>query len=283
MQKEQTEMVRDSQIGAYEERKKKVQRFNMTSDIFFGKVLEDREACQEVVRILLRNSGINIKEVKVQYSIRNMENHSVVLDILAEDIDGKMINLEMQVSGNEEHQRRVRYYAASIDMSFLEKGVPYDKLPDVYLIFITEKDFLNQGLGIYYIGRTIMDKGVMIDNGIHEVYANLTHQCSDASINELLDYIKKSDSNYQTKTFPNVVRKVKFLKEQKEGVDTMCKILEEERAEGKAEGKAEGEKAGTERYSQLIINLTAAGRQDDIIKAATDSSVLQELYKEYQI
>lgn len=48
----------------------------------------------------------------------------------------------------------------------------------------------------------------------------------------MLGYMKKSDSDDQTVTFPNVVRKVGNLKEHREGMDIMCKILEEKRAEG---------------------------------------------------
>ena len=73
------------------------------------------------------------REVKAQYSIRNIENHSVVLDILAEDTRGKLINIEMLIQDDGNHQRRVRYYH--------EKGVPYEALPDIYLIFITKRDF----------------------------------------------------------------------------------------------------------------------------------------------
>ena len=52
--------------------------------------------------------------------------------------------------------------------------------------------------------------------------------------------MKKSDSDYQTEVFPNVVRKVRYLKEQKEGVEIMCRILEEERNEGIMIGMEKG-------------------------------------------
>ena len=42
-----------NRMDSYEERRNKVRRFQLTSDIFFCKVLEDKEACQEVIRILL--------------------------------------------------------------------------------------------------------------------------------------------------------------------------------------------------------------------------------------
>ena len=41
--------------------------------------------------------------------------------MLAEDTDGRMVNVEMQVSEDKDHQKRARYYQASMDMSFLEK------------------------------------------------------------------------------------------------------------------------------------------------------------------
>lgn len=99
-------------------------------------------ACQEVVRILLDKPEFVLKEVKAQYSIRNVENHSVVLDILAEDVKRLLVNMEMQVRDDMDHQKRVRYYQASIDVSCLEKGVPYGEISDIYVIYITEKDFL---------------------------------------------------------------------------------------------------------------------------------------------
>ncbi|RHP35128.1 Rpn family recombination-promoting nuclease/putative transposase [Lachnotalea sp. AF33-28] len=229
-----------NRMDSYEERRNKVRRFQLTSDIFFCKVLEDKEACQEVIRILLGHPSLVVKDVKTQYSIRNIENRSVVLDVLAEDTDGRMVNIEMQVSEDEDHQRRARYYQASMDMSFLEKGCPYEELPELYLIFITEKDFLNQKTGICYIDRVVRSRGTVTDNGVHEVYANLTYGCEDERIDELLRYMKKSDSDYQTEVFPNVVRKVRYLKEQKEGVEIMCRILEEERNEGIMIGMEKG-------------------------------------------
>ena len=79
-----------NRMDSYEERRNKVRRFQLTSDIFFCKVLEDKEACQEVIRILLGHPSLVVKDVKTQYSIRNIENRSVVLDVLAEDTDGRM-------------------------------------------------------------------------------------------------------------------------------------------------------------------------------------------------
>lgn len=49
----------------------------------------------------------------------------------------------------------------------------------------------------------------------------------------------KSESSYNTDTFPNLAERVKLFKEKKEGINIMCDIIDRERAEGRAEGKAE--------------------------------------------
>ena len=273
-----------NRMDSYEERRNKVRRFQLTSDIFFCKVLEDKEACQEVIRILLGHPSLVVKDVKTQYSIRNIENRSVVLDVLAEDTDGRMVNIEMQVSEDEDHQKRARYYQASMDMSFLEKGCPYEELPELYLIFITEKDFLCQKTGISYIDRVVRSRGTVTDNGVHEVYANLTYGCEDEKIDELLRYMKKSDSDYQTEVFPNVVRKVRYLKEQKEGVEIMCKILEEEREQGirigVKQGMEQGIMLGIEQGMEKGIRVFICDNREENIPR---ERVLEKLQKRFEL
>ena len=80
-------MDNKSTIETYEDQKQRVSVFNLTSDLFAGKVFEDVGACQELCRILLRDENIVLKSVKTQYVIRNLENHSVEPDILAEEIN----------------------------------------------------------------------------------------------------------------------------------------------------------------------------------------------------
>lgn len=111
-----------------------------------------------------------------------------------------------------------------------------------------------------------------------QVIRTLEYKCSDEKINELLVYIKNSDSAYETATFPNVVRNVRFLKEKKEGVDIMCKILEEERAEGRVEGRVEGEA----RFAILTEKLLRDSRTEDLLKATNDKMFREVLYQEYE-
>ena len=68
-------------LESYEEKKELVQEFNLTSDLFASKVFEDVDACQELCRILMRDQTVVLQSVRTQYVIRNLETHSMDLDI----------------------------------------------------------------------------------------------------------------------------------------------------------------------------------------------------------
>ncbi len=234
-------MENKSTIETYEDQKQRTAVFNLTSDLFAGKVFEDTGACQELCRILLQNEGIVLRNVKTQYVIRNFENHSVELDILAEEISGNLINVELQMYQEPAPFKRTRYYLSGIDMSILEKGRPYYELPDVTVIYITKEDFIGGKRGYYGKGITIDGQNIAIfpNNGQYENYFNLEYPTDDAKINELLEYLKNSDPFYQTENFPRIVERVKYYKVQKEGVTIMCEIADRIRQEGLIEGKIE--------------------------------------------
>ena len=235
-------MKEKSIVETYEEKRKRTVEFNLTSDLFAGKVFEDVQACQELCRILLQSQKIVLHNVTTQYVMRNLENHSVELDILAEEDSGNIINIELQMYKEEAPFKRTRYYMSSIDMSILEKGKPYHELPIVTMIYITKNDFINDKRGCYQIIRKPDGQEITmsLDNGLRERYFNLEYLTEDPIINELLRYFKHSDPLYRTDNFPRIVERVKFFKIQKEGVNIMCEIADRIRSEGKAEGKIEG-------------------------------------------
>lgn len=230
-------------LETYEEKLEQIQKFNLTSDLFASKVFEDLAACQELCRILMQDSGIRLKAVKTQYVIRNLVGHSVQLDILAEEITGNRIGIELQMYSEPTPFRRIRYYIACIDVGILEKGTEYDQLPAVTILFITKTDFIGGGRGFYRVRRSLREGGhavrTDVDNGLDERYFNLKYPTADKRINELLRYLKDSDPYYQTEYFPRIVERVRFYKIQKEGIDIMCEITDRIRQEGKIEGKIE--------------------------------------------
>lgn len=66
---------------------------------------------------------VSIIEHKTQYSIRNIESHSVVWVALVEDSEHKLYNVEVQKEDEDNHERRMRYNQTAVDRTYLEKGV----------------------------------------------------------------------------------------------------------------------------------------------------------------
>ena len=239
-------------LETYEEKRKLVQEFNLTSDLFAGKVFEDIKACQELCRILMRNQSVVLQSVRTQYVIRNLENHSMILDILAERNNGDVVGIEIQMYTETAPFRRTRYYLSGIDMSILEKGKGYSELPAVTMVYLTKEDIIGGGKGCYLIERkenireslTDADNGqndtIDISNGVKERYYNLKCRTGDDKVDELLAYFKDSNPYYKTETFPRIVERVRYFKIRKKGVDIMCEIADRIRAEGREEGKSVG-------------------------------------------
>ena len=276
-------MENKSTIETYEDKKQRTAVFNLTSDLFAGKVFEDIGACQELCRILLQDEHLVLKGVKTQYVIRNLESHSVELDILAEEISGNLINIELQMYKEPAPFKRTRYYLSSIDMSILEKGRPYYELPNVAVVYITKEDFIGGKRGHYDKNMTADGQQIstFLNNGQHENYFNLEYPTDDAKINELLEYLKNSDPFYQTENFPRIVERVKYFKVQKEGVTIMCEIADRIRQEGKEAGKAEGIIEGKiESILELLEDLGNIPRQlIQRISKETNSEVLSQWHK----
>ena len=120
------------------------QKMNLISDLFSRVVFRDKEACQDLVKIIL-GEGYEVTGVTSQYDITNLQFRSVVLDILAETAGEEPIHVEFQISDDDDHMRRVRYCNGSIDTHLLQKGKSYKELPDVYHIYITMNDFIGGG------------------------------------------------------------------------------------------------------------------------------------------
>ena len=83
--------------------------------------LNDIPACQHVIRIITGIQELVVKEVRSQHRISKITAHDAILDILAEDGQGQLVNLEIQRKDTIDHAKRTRFYAAMIDSECLEK------------------------------------------------------------------------------------------------------------------------------------------------------------------
>lgn len=156
----------------------------------------------------------------------NLLNRSVRLDVLATDSTGKKYNIEVQRADKGAGKKRARYNSSMLDANVLKKGEEFDKLPETFVIFITENDVIGKGLPLYRIERCILETDELFDDGSHILYVNGAYR-DDTPLGKLMhDFscTQPSDMNY---VIP--AERARYFKESKEGVAIMCKAMEDMR------------------------------------------------------
>ena len=74
------------------EQKALVSQLNLMDDLFFHKVAEDSKACEEILRIILKKPDLKVNDCQPQRYLRNIEAHSVILDVLCTDESGRIFS-----------------------------------------------------------------------------------------------------------------------------------------------------------------------------------------------
>lgn len=208
-------------------------------DNFMTAVLSDKACAESVIRIILDRDDIIVKHTSTQYPISSLKNHSVRLDVYAEDSEGTKYDIEIQRSDHGAAPKRARYISSMIDANTLLSSEDYDGLPETYVIFITENDILRQNKPLYVIDRTINGTPDKFGDGSHILYVNSQIQ-DDTRFGKLMrDFSCIDPDKYSYKVLSD---RAGYFKNSKEGLQTMCRIVEEivekEVAAAKAESAA---------------------------------------------
>ena len=153
---------------------------------------------------------------------------------------GKVVNVEVEndtYGEKHNHQKRVRYYGAMIDAKNLLPNDDFSKLPDLYMIYLTIRDFIGQNKTVYHVERQIIETKSYLNNGYHEIYINAEVD-DKSSIAEVMKVLSTTD--YVNKNFKTITK----LKEEKLMPVEVEKAIEELREEGRLEGRQEGRQEG---------------------------------------
>ena len=191
------------------------------------------DGAELLLRIILNKPDIRVKSVKTQRRMKNLLGRDICLDIDADDENGKEYNIEVQRADKGAERKRARYHSSIIDSHLLQPGEDFNKLPETFVIFITENDVIGKGKPIYRIDRRIDDTDELFDDGEHIIYVNGADKNASTELGKLMhDFFctDPDDMNYK-----ELADKVRYFKENEEGVATMCKVLEDMRKESKWE------------------------------------------------
>lgn len=227
-----------------------IQNFRLLDDDFMSKVFEDKACADLLLQIILERDDLIVREVHGQYDIKNLQGRSVRLDILAVDQTGRTYNVEIQRQDKGADAHRARYNSTLLDANLTNPGDEYDALGETYVIFITERDVLKDGLPIYHIDRIIRETGKSFEDGSHIIYVNAQSQ-SDTPLGKLMrDFHCKQAKDMH---YPTLANRVRYFKENEEGATNMCRAVEnlvkEERHEAMQQGVEKGRE--TERLDMI--------------------------------
>lgn len=211
-----------------EEDLQRLRGFRLLDDDFMAKVFEDKACAELLLRIILKKNDLIVKEVYGQLALKNLQGRSVRLDVFATDSTGKVYNIEVQRSDRGAVAKRARYNAALIDANITEPGDEYEALNECYVIFITENDVIGAGLPIYHAERVIQETGNPFGDEQHILYVNAQIR-DETELGKLMHdmwCVEAEDMHYSV-----LAERVRYFKENEEGVATMCRAMEEMRNE----------------------------------------------------
>ncbi len=168
------------------------EKLPITNDFIFGKVFGQRENCQELLRILLRDETITITQAEAQQEFRSCSTaKDIRLDIHVRTIHDDF-DIEMQNETSPELFLRARYYQAMMDTQVLEKGKGYTSLPQNWIIFFITKDIFGRGLPVYTFRNCCEEKkDLYLDDRTVKIFYNVSRwqEVEDRPTRELLHFI----------------------------------------------------------------------------------------------
>ena len=275
------------------EKKKIIASLTLMDDLFMQVVLEEQACTEYILQTILNKSSLKLKEQRLQKRLPNLHGRALVLDCLCTDEKGLLYNIEVQNSSAGAIPKRARYHAALMDTHTLKKGEKFSKLPESYVIFITDKDVLGEGEQLYQIERVIRKSGNLFKDGSHILYFNTARQDDNALGKLARDFKEANPKEIQSEVLSHRVASLKEAKLDREGVKKMNVLLEKYRkkaveegiekgiAQGMQQGLEKGLEEGQNRLALLVGRLLDAGRVDDLKKVSYDEEYREKLLKEF--
>ena len=142
-----------------------------------------------------------------------------------------------------------------MDANALPAGVDYEKLPESYVIFITETDVLGFGQPLYVIRRMIEGCSNVFDDGSHIIYVNSAMADTSTPLGRLMHDFRCAQP--EKMYYDVLAQRTRAFKQNEEGVSHVSalweQLLKEEYEQGIERGIEQGIERGreTERLSSI--------------------------------
>lgn len=252
----------------------------LSNDVFMV-FAKSKKFCQEFLRVILQDKKLLVLENDIQKYLPSAFSKNMVLDMLCRLGDGSIVNVEIQLTYEKGHARRIFTYASKIKSYLIEKGKKYKELNDIIVIYLTKKDIFEKGSTVYEVAMNIVsdqkEKVGKWDAGFKVYYIN-TKGLTNKNINEYLKLLTDKTTISKKYKETSAIKKELF----ELGGATMSKemraILNSERAEGKAEGMQLGMQQG---MKQGMIKVLLGMVKEKILSVAEAAKRLGVSEKEF--
>ena len=279
-----------------------LEKLNLTDGFLFAETMDEPEAYEAVVGILLEDEIELLDRTQTEKELRvSPELRAVRLDVVNMDGDGRIYFTEMQKRDTKNLEKRSRYYQAQLDVSLLEPGCSdFKKLNDSCMILIAPFDLFGHGLYRYtFEGQCREVPGLALQDGATRVFINTfgTNQQDFSQefldfmeyINDTRDAVAARSKSPRVKLVHDRVEKirrsekcgVKYMQRWEEIAYARQDGYEEGRSEGRSEGRNEGLDEGLKKgRSEGALREIIAAVCRKLTKGKSEEQIAEELEQE---
>lgn len=227
---------------------KDYEELSITDDFMFGKVMEDKELCREMLECLLDQPVGKLEEIQTERELQyTADGKPIRMDVYSRDsenvYDAEMQNLNHRRLEELELPKRSRFYQAMMDADLLRKGNTYRKLPESRVLFLCTFDPFGEGMAKYtFKNQCEENANLRLKDGTEKIFFNCTCRLENIpeNLKALYDYIVtgKTESKLTEKLEEAVER---ARRNQKWRSEYMKELLHEEdiKEEALAQGREE--------------------------------------------
>lgn len=220
------------QLTPEEERRQNLEQlanYRPLDDDFMRELFRnDLELAQFVLRIIIGKPDLKLIKEETQYDLQHLfGERSICLDVFGVDDENQQYDIEVQRQDKGATPKRARYHSSAMDVDNLKEKQQFDKLPNTYVIFITENDFFGKGKAVYPIERMNLATGEPFDDGEHILYINGAYENKDdnSDLAKLIHDFRCSKADDML--LSPLADRTRYFKETPEGVEYMCKAMED--------------------------------------------------------
>ena len=126
------------------------------------------KSVQTALNVIMKREDITVLTADVKKDFNTAIGYLLRIDIKGVDKNGKRYNIELGFTDEKVSPKIVRYGNTVLNAF----GLCEDDRPEVYQIYVMEKDMFGNGLPIYHIESRVTNANVTINDGVHIIFVN---------------------------------------------------------------------------------------------------------------